>query len=120
MFVSETPEYIIDLHRSEENRWADVIAAERETAVTLIQRAAADLERVPNVCRWAFGKLYGMFGGLYQGEIKAWADGLGVTAGTATMLNCLYELSHLPNPFGCTAGIRWLDGYGMIHVRTLD
>jgi hypothetical protein len=120
MFVSETPEYVIDLNRPEEERWADVIVAEQPTASTLIQRAAADIERVPKICRWGFGKLYGMFGGLYQGEIKAWSVALGVTSGTATMLNCLYELSHLPNPFGCTAGIRWLDDYGMIHVRTLD
>jgi len=120
VFVSQTPEYVIDLNRPEEQRWADVIASERESAITLIRRAAADIERVPEVCRWAFGKLYGMFGGLYQGEIKAWSEALKVSPGTATMLNCLYELSHLPNPFGCTAGIRWLEGHGLVHVRTLD
>jgi predicted choloylglycine hydrolase len=120
MFISDTPQYTIDLDTPEADRWADVIAAEKTSAGKLIQRAAADIERVPRVCRWGFGKLYQAFGGLYQGEIKAWAAGLGVTAGTATMLNCLYELSHLPNPFGCTAGIRWLDGCGMVHVRTLD
>jgi hypothetical protein len=120
MFISDVPEYAVHLDRPEEDRWADVIAAERVAAGRLIQRAAADIERVPRVCRWGFGKLYQAFGGLYQGEIKAWADAIGVSAGTATMLNCLYELSHLPNPFGCTAGIRWLDGCGMVHVRTLD
>ena len=38
------------------------------------------------------------------------------------MLNCAYELSHLrlPKVFGCTAGVRWADGLGMVHVRTLD
>lgn len=118
MFIDDVPEYVIDLERSEETRWADVIAAEQPTASRLIERAADDIARVPRVCRWAFGKLYQAFGGLYQGEIKAWADALGVSAGTATMLNCLYELSHLP--FCCTAGIRRLDGYGLVHVRTLD
>jgi predicted choloylglycine hydrolase len=31
-------------------------------------------------------------------------------------------LSHLrwAKVFGCTAGVRWLDGLGMVHVRTLD
>lgn len=120
MWIAETPEYVIDLARDEPARWAEVAAAERATASQLIQRAAADLERVPRICRWGFGKLYQAFGGLYQVEIQAWADALGVTAGTATMLNCLYELSHLPNPFGCTAGICRLNNFGLVHVRTLD
>ena len=25
-----------------------------------------------------------------------------------------------PKLFGCTAGVRWLDGLGMVHLRTLD
>ena len=123
MFIAETPSYVIDLELPEPLRWAEVIAAERENAKRLIDRAAADLARVPRIARWGFGKLYERFGGLYRGEIKAWAEGLGVSAGTATMLNCLYELSHLPNlskPFGCTAGIRWIEGQGLVHVRTLD
>jgi predicted choloylglycine hydrolase len=42
--------------------------------------------------------------------------------GTVTLLNCAYELSHfrLPRPFGCTAGIRWAEGAGPVHVRNLD
>jgi predicted choloylglycine hydrolase len=38
------------------------------------------------------------------------------------MLNCAYELSHLrwPGIFGCTAGVRWVEGLGMVHVRNLD
>jgi predicted choloylglycine hydrolase len=38
------------------------------------------------------------------------------------MLNCSYELSHLyiPKIFGCTAGVRHVEGRGMVHVRTLD
>ena len=117
MFTSDVPEHVIDLNRSEETRWADVIAVEHANAARLIERAADDLARVPRVCRWAFGKLYQAFGGLYQGELKSWAGALGISTGTITMLNCLYELSHLP--FGCTAGIRHLDG-GFVHVRTLD
>src|SRR5262249_31060972 len=26
----------------------------------------------------------------------------------------------VPKLFGCTAGVRWADGVGMVHVRTLD
>ncbi|HEX5105266.1 MAG TPA: C45 family peptidase [Pirellulaceae bacterium] len=122
MFTAETPSYAIDLDLPEPERWREVIAAEQANARRLIDRAAADLERVPRTARWTFGQLYRMFGGLYQGEIAAWAGALGVSVGTATMLNCLYELSHLPQPkwLGCTAGIRWLEGHGMVHVRTLD
>jgi predicted choloylglycine hydrolase len=122
MFTAEVPTHVVDLELPEARRWAGVIDAESQNAKRLIERAAAELERVPRVCSWAFGKLYQAFGGLYQGEIKAWADALGVSAGKATMLNCLYELSHLPQPkwLGCTAGIRWIEGHGMAHVRTLD
>lgn len=122
MFTSEVPSYVVDLGLPEAERWAEVIAAEKENARQLIDRAAADLERVPKTARWTFGQLYRMFGGLYQGEIAAWAEALGVSVGTATMLNCLYELSHLPQPkwLGCTAGICWMEGHGMVHVRTLD
>jgi acid ceramidase len=122
MFTTDVPSHAIDLSLPESERWTAVIAAERENSRRLIDRAAADLDRVPQVARWGFGKLYQAFGGLYQGEIKAWAEGLGVSVGTATMLNCLYELSHLPQPkwLGCTAGIRWLEGHGLVHVRTLD
>ena len=121
-FTCDTTSYVVDLERPEAGRWAEVIAAEKENARRLIDRAAADLERVPRTARWTFGQLYRMFGGLYQGEIAAWAEGLGVSVGTATMLNCLYELSHLPQPkwLGCTAGVRWIEGHGMVHVRTLD
>jgi len=37
-------------------------------------------------------------------------------------LNCAYELSHLrwPKVFGCTTGVLWVDGVGMVHVRSLD
>src|SRR4029077_19247286 len=49
-------------------------------------------------------------------------DALGVSLGTVTVLNCAYELSHLrwPKLFGCTAGVRWVEGLGLVHVRTLD
>ena len=78
LFTSEVPSYVVDLNLPEADRWAETIAAEKENARRLIDRAAADLERVPKVARWSFGQLYRMFGGLYQGEIAAWAEGLGV------------------------------------------
>src|SRR5262249_15756137 len=79
-------------------------------------------ERVPELLRWVFARLYEAFGGLYRGEIAAWAEALGVSHGTVTMLNCAYELSHvrLPRLFGCTTGVCWADGLGMVHLRTLD
>src|SRR5204863_9880658 len=54
----------------------------------------------------------------YSAEMQAWAEALNVSLGTITILNCAYELSHLP--FGCTAGVRWIEGMGMVHVRNLD
>jgi acid ceramidase len=122
MLVAGAPTYSIDLGKDELCRWAEVIAHERGVAERLIQEAATEFERVPELLRWVFAGLYRAFGGLYQGEIGAWVDALGVSRGTVTMLNCAYELSHLrlPRLFGCTAGVRWVEGLGMVHVRTLD
>lgn len=116
------PSYTIDLDKSEASRWAEVIAKEKDVAGRLVEEAAREFEKVPEMLRWVFAHLYQVMGGLYQGEIAAWAEGLSVSLGTATMLNCAYELSHLrwPKLFGCSAGVRWIDGLGMVHLRTLD
>jgi hypothetical protein len=116
------PEYVIDLTKSESERWAHVIAKEKEVARRLVDEAAKEFEKVPEVLRWIFAHAYQVMGGLYQDEIAAWAKGISASLGTATMLNCAYELSHLrwPKFLGCTAGVRWIDGLGMVHVRTLD
>jgi predicted choloylglycine hydrolase len=122
MLPINIPEYAIDLSKPEDARWAEVIAKEKAVAGRLVQEAAREFEKVPEILRWIFAHLYQVMGGLYQGEIAAWAEGLHVSAGTATMLNCAYELSHLrvPKLLGCTAGVRWVDGLGMVHLRTLD
>jgi hypothetical protein len=122
MFCSTVPTYTIDLEAAPENRWAEVISTERTTASELLEEASAEFSRVPELVRRLFAGLYKAFGGLYQHEIKSWAEGLGASVGTLTILNCAYELSHLrwPKVFGCTAGVRWIDNFGMIHVRNLD
>src|SRR5262249_10161543 len=120
--MSTVAEYVVDLEQREPQRWAHVIDREQAFGRRVVQEAAAEFERVPELIRRLFARFYRRFGGLYQGEIRAWAKGLGVSVGTATMLNCAYELSHVrvPRPFGCTAGVRWVEGEGMVHVRTLD
>jgi hypothetical protein len=122
MFTGQVPTYRIDLARTEANRWAEVIAHETPIASNLVQEASREFERVPELVRWVFARLYQAYGGLFRGEITSWAEALGVSVGTATILNCAYELSHLrwPRVFGCTAGVRWVEGLGMVHVRNLD
>jgi hypothetical protein len=122
MFSADVPTYWIDLENPEAKRWDDVIAHDKTVAGCLIHEASVAFERVPELLRWVFACLYHTFGGLYRAEIASWSEGLGISVGTATILNCAYELSHLrwPRLFGCTTGIRWVDGLGMIHVRNLD
>jgi hypothetical protein len=122
MFTTDIPSYLIDLGRDEGKRWDEVISREKMAAGRLVQEAGSQFERVPELLRWVFARLYRRTGGLYRGEIASWAEALGVSLGTATILNCAYELSHLrwPKLFGCTAGVRWVDGLGMVHVRSLD
>jgi hypothetical protein len=120
--MATVPTYVIDLGKDEPERWREVISHEAALAGPLVRQVAVEFERVPEIVRWLFARLYHAFGGLYRGEIAAWAEALGVSLGTATMLNCAYELSHLrlPKLFGCTAGVRWFDGLGLVHVRNLD
>jgi hypothetical protein len=122
MFGADVPTYRIDLAHAEPKRWAEVISSENEFAGRLVEEAGAEFRRVPELLRRLFARLYQAFGGLYRREMSAWADALGVSLGTVTMLNCAYELSHLrwPKLFGCTAGVRWLDGAGLVHLRNLD
>jgi hypothetical protein len=122
MFAPDVPVYSIDLAAGESQRWAEVMAREAAVAGRVVREAGASFERIPELLRWAFARLYQASGGLYRGEIEAWARALDVSPGTATILNCAYELSHLrwPKIFGCTAGVRWIQGSGMVHVRSLD
>lgn len=122
MFHTDVPTYLIDMGNDEAKRWAEVISREKDVAALLVQEAAKEFERVPELLRWIFARLYKAFGGLYRNEMEAWANALQVSLGTVTMLNCAYELSHLPQTrlFGCTTGVRWIDGLGMVHVRNLD
>lgn len=122
MFTTDVPTYLIDLGRDEGKRWEEVILRDKMAASRIVQEAAGQFERVPELLRWVFARLYQRSGGRYWDEIASWAAALGVSVGTATILNCAYELSHLrwPKLFGCTAGVRWVEGLGMVHVRTLD
>src|SRR5262249_49702333 len=122
MFTTDVPTYLIDLGRDEATRWEGGISHEKTVAGHLVPEAGSQVERVPELLRWVFARLYERSGGLYRGEIASWAEALGVSLGTVTILNCAYELSHLrwPKLFGCTAGVRWVDGLGMVHVRSLD
>ena len=108
MFAADVPNYLIDLGSVEAKRWEEVISHEKTAASRIVQEAGSQFERVPELLRWVFARLHQRSGGLYRGEIAAWAEGLGVSLGTVTILNCAYELSHLrwPKLFGCTAGVR--------------
>ncbi len=127
MFTSDVPSYVIDLQADEAQRWREVITGESDSAQLLADEAAAGFKQMPEIIRWLLGKLYEKsLGGRYQTEIDAWASTLHISRGTAILLNCAYELSHvsLKHPvrklFGCTAGVRWVEGLGMVHVRNLD
>jgi predicted choloylglycine hydrolase len=122
MFSSEIPTFVIDLDKAEATRWSSVIASCREPALKLLAEAGHELRYVPQLVQKLFAWLYGFRGGMFTGEIAALAKGFGISPGTATVLNCAYELSHLhfPKLLGCTAGVRFVEGQGMVHVRTLD
>jgi len=127
MYTTRCPAYDIDLDLPEEERWTEVIKKDKQAARKVAKESMFELSSTVKVLMkpggWVFKKLYGLFGGLYVKEIESWAGALGVSAGEAALLNCTYELSHageINNIFGCTAGIRWITGLGMVHLRSMD
>lgn len=71
VFAADVPTYVIDLERAPAERWADVISQEKSIAGRLVQEAAAEFERVPELVRRIFARLYRAFGGLYGVEIAS-------------------------------------------------
>jgi predicted choloylglycine hydrolase len=122
VWTNNVPVLPVDLNLSESRRWDEVISAMKPEALKVVAAASEEMRFVPRTVQRMFGALYQWKGGLYVPEIKSIAKSLGVSTGKAIMLNCAYELSHLylPRVFGCTAGVRWVEGKGMTHVRTLD
>lgn len=121
MFSKDIPEFRLDLDGDPEGMWSHVVAAMKPQTHSLVEEASRELSRVPGFLRWLFTFFYRNAGGLYVNEMSGLAKQLGISAHTATMLNCAYELSHVHRPrlFGCTAGVRDTVN-GPIHVRTLD
>ena len=91
------PEYTIDLSKTAAARWTEVIAKEKAVAGRLVQEAAAEFEKVPEILRRLFARLYQTRGGLYRDEIVAWAEGRSAS-GTFSRRS----LSHL-----VASGIEW-------------
>jgi hypothetical protein len=125
MYTPDIPTYKIDLSAPEDDRWAEVISHDIPVARTLCAKAMEDYAFMPaslvKAGGWALDKVYAAVGGRYRGEIAAWANALGISQGEATLLNCSYEMSHVGQRlFGCTAGVRWIEGLGMVHVRNMD
>lgn len=123
--------YDIDLLSPPNRRWSEVIDKEEEVMCALGAEALDSVEEELGYWDWLmnetlyklFSARYSFYGGRYAKEMKHIASGLGVSPALAVVLNCSYELSRLfegVTPFGCTAGVKWLPGTGMIHVRNMD
>jgi len=142
-----TKEYVIDLLGSEEDRWSEVIQKEGKTAKSLIRNATQDMlgydATIESLGGWTsraikmFSGAYRFSGGHYRGELAAWAEALGCSAGELTLLNCQYELSHLAERsvamingtpvwlrkllrLGCTSGAVRLGSKRVVHIRNMD
>ena len=67
--MATVPTYVIDLGRDETKRWHEVIPREKAIAGPLLQEIAIEFERVPEILRWIFARLYQAFGGLYRARL---------------------------------------------------
>lgn len=133
MYTTNVREYEIDLCLPERYRWSEVVLKEQASTRRLTKAGLQDLDDVTwlhrsPVLNGIFALAYRVYGGLYYREIKSWARAMGVSTATATFLNCTYELCSLGEhmgakimrPFGCTSGIKYVPGKGMVHVRSMD
>lgn len=138
---------MINLQKSEEERWHEVIHEEGSVAKSLVGNATRDLLGYDatggSPGGWLskgikmFSGLYKFSGGHYQKELAAWAEAIGCSTAEMTLLNCQYELSHLAEKtgamregvpswlrkllrLGCTAGAVRLGTNRVVHVRTMD
>jgi len=138
-FINDVPVRIVDLTLPPEQRWEHVIATDLDAARMLLKSGWQDaieegarqsgrprwvLEAAAAMARGPLHAAYRASRGRYLPEIYAWADALGTSRSQIVMMQCMYELSHLdpvkPRMPGCTAGARFVEGLGMVHVRTLD
>jgi hypothetical protein len=133
MYTTNVREYEIDLTLPESVRWWEVIQKEERSSQRLTKAGMKDLDEVTwlhrsPVLHNLFAWTYRLYGGLYYKEMKAWAKAMGVSTSAAAFLNCTYELcscgeflgAQIMHPFGCTSGIKYVPGKGMVHVRTMD
>jgi hypothetical protein len=58
MITTDVPTYLIDLGRDEATRWQEVISHEMMAARRVVQEAGSQFERVPELLRWVFARLY--------------------------------------------------------------
>lgn len=124
-FTSRIPCYTIDLTKPEEDRWQHVIAKEKRTAKRLSREIRKHWPSVATgLLKYPFRVLYRASGGRFTAESDSWAEALGECPAESLLAQCSYELAHtgawLGSLFGCTAGIRWVPGVGMVHVRNMD
>ncbi len=127
MYTDKVPTFVIDLDKEEYKRWNEVIEADIQDVIQLVEEADEGYEHVPSFLKTILGGVvslgYKLYDGRYQGELRAWADALGRPMGDIVLMNCSYEMSHASAElmaFGCTAGIRWAPKMGLVHVRNLD
>ena len=127
-YTNKIPEYTIDLELPEDERWLDVIKKEKKIAKKLLGKAIKDIDEIASpllrkLISPIFKNIYHFGGGMFSDEMNSWAKGTGMSMSELVLANCTYELSHVQegiNIFGCTAGVRFIPGMGMVHVRNMD
>lgn len=132
MLVYEVPEVVVDLSLPESTRWRDAFFL-GNFARDLADAGLRDMGQATRVAtnrfvHSLFSNFYKAFGGLYFEEMRSWADYMGVSSATAVFLNCTYEMYAygeylgiaVPGVIGCTSGIEYVPGRGMVHIRNMD
>lgn len=118
----ETPVYKIDLDADPSERWEEVIQNEAPLLEEMGREAMENIPllRVGEFLATFFSRL--LFGSEYYNEFRSWAKELSFSAAFISLLNLIYEASHVGeySIYGCTAGVKWMPRIGFVHVRNMD
>lgn len=120
--MNEPREFLIDMTLPAEERWQDVIASCRRSALKLARWTLNALDRIPlsHLIRGAIAASHKRSDCLHDDDLSAWAAGLGMPHRDLMAVNAAYEMAQFGEvKLTCAAVIMASEDLGMVHGRNL-
>lgn len=121
--MTEPREFLIDMTVPAEERWQDVIASSRRSALKLARWVLTALDRIPlsHVIRGAVVASHRQNGSIHDDDLSAWAAGLGMPHRDLIAVNAAFELCQLNESKITSPSLLFEDpDLGVVHARNVD